>query len=136
MHRTKNCRQMYKHIQWTKKRGFRPYTHQANKNLHTAISVNKPKLPVTKHEQILILAHMYDASSYTANTKTYKGSGHVSCIVMGRWCKTHKGSWQVRSVVTGRCCITQKGSWHVSSVMMGRCCKTHRFTASHMSAVL
>ena len=42
-----------------------------NKNLHTGISVNKPKLPVTKHDQTLILAHMYDTSKYTANTKKY-----------------------------------------------------------------
>ena len=41
------------------KKGFRPYNRQPRKNLHTAISVNKPKLSVTKHDQTLILAHMY-----------------------------------------------------------------------------
>ena len=40
-------------------------------NLHTEISVNKPKLSVIKHDQTLILAHMYDTSRYTANTKMY-----------------------------------------------------------------
>ena len=39
------------------KKGFGPYDCQPRKNLHTAISVNKPKLPVTKHDEILILAH-------------------------------------------------------------------------------
>ena len=39
------------------------------KKVHTAISVNKPKLSVTKHDQTLILAHMYNTSRYTANTK-------------------------------------------------------------------
>ena len=51
------------------KKGFGPYDRQPRKNLHTAISVNKPKLSVTKHDQTLILAHMYDKSRYTANTK-------------------------------------------------------------------
>ena len=55
------------------KKGFRPYDHQPCKNLHTAISVNKPKLLVTKDDQTLILAHMYDTSRYTANTKMYRG---------------------------------------------------------------
>ena len=45
---------MYKHTQWTKQKGFRPYDCQPCKNLHTAISVNKPKLSVTKHDQTLI----------------------------------------------------------------------------------
>ena len=66
---------MYEHVQWTKyiffKEGFGPYDRQPRKNLHTAISVNKPKLSVTKHDQTLILAHMYDTSGYTANTKMY-----------------------------------------------------------------
>ena len=31
------------------KKGFGPYDRQPRKNLHTAISVNKPKLSVTKH---------------------------------------------------------------------------------------
>ena len=51
------------------KKGFRPYDRQPRTNLHTAISVNKPKLSVTKHDQTLILAHTYDTSKYTANTK-------------------------------------------------------------------
>ena len=50
------------------KKGFGPYDRQPRKNLHTAISVNKLKLSVTKHDQTLILAHMYDTSRYTANT--------------------------------------------------------------------
>ena len=33
------------------KKGFWPYDRQPRKNLHTAISVNKPKLSVTKHDQ-------------------------------------------------------------------------------------
>ena len=71
---------MYKHIQWTiffykkkKEKGFGLYARQPRKNLHTGISVNKPKLPVTKYDQTLILAHMYDTSRYTANTKKYSG---------------------------------------------------------------
>ena len=32
-------------------KGFRPYGCQPLTNLHTAISVNKPKLSVTKHDQ-------------------------------------------------------------------------------------
>ena len=36
------------------KKGFRPYDRQPRKNLHTAISVNKPNLSVTKHDQTLI----------------------------------------------------------------------------------
>ena len=44
------------------KKGFRPYDRQPRKNLHTAISVNKPKLSVTKHDQTLILAHIYDTA--------------------------------------------------------------------------
>jgi len=59
------------------KKGFRPYDRQPRKNLHTAISVNKPKLSVTKHDQTLILAHMYDTSRYTANTKMYSGILHT-----------------------------------------------------------
>ena len=55
------------------KKGFGPYDRQHRKNLHTAISVNKLKLSVTKHDQTLILAHMYDTSRYTANTKMYSG---------------------------------------------------------------
>ena len=57
---------MYKHIQWTRyikiknKKGFGLYACKPHKNLHTGLSVNKPKLPVTKHDQTLILAHMYD----------------------------------------------------------------------------
>ena len=61
---------MYKHIQWTrfkkeKKKRFGLYARQPRKNVHTRISVNKPKLPVTKHDQTLILAHMYDTSAST-----------------------------------------------------------------------
>ena len=64
---------MHKHIQWTKlKKGFGPYDHQPRKNLHTAILVNKPQLSVTKHDQTLILAHMYGTSRYTTNTKMYR----------------------------------------------------------------
>ena len=59
------------------KKGFRPYDCQPRKNLHTAISVNKPKLLVTKHDQTLILARMYDTSRYTANTKMYSGISHA-----------------------------------------------------------
>ena len=42
---------MYKHIQWTIFffEGFGLYARQPRKNLHTGISVNKPKLPVTKY---------------------------------------------------------------------------------------
>ena len=36
------------------KKGFRPYDRQPRTNLHTAISVNKPNLSATKHDQILI----------------------------------------------------------------------------------
>ena len=39
------------------KKGFGPYDHQPRKNLHTAMSV-------TKHDQTMILAHMYDKSRY------------------------------------------------------------------------
>ena len=58
MRRTKNCRKMYKtHTMGKrkkeKKKGFRPYDHQPRKNLHTAISVNKPKLSRTKCDQTL-----------------------------------------------------------------------------------
>ena len=56
-----------------KEEGFGLYVCQPRKNLHTGISVNKPKLPVTKYDQTLILAHMYDTSRYTANTKKYSG---------------------------------------------------------------
>ena len=77
MRRTKSCRKMYKHIQWTKQKGFRPYDCQPCKNLHTAISVNKPKLSVTRHDQTLIWAHMYDTSRYTANTKMYSRILHT-----------------------------------------------------------
>ena len=59
------------------KKGFGPYDCQPRKNLHTAISVNKPKLSVTKHDQTLILAHMYDTSRYTANTKMYSRILHT-----------------------------------------------------------
>ena len=59
------------------KKGFRPYDRQPRKNLHTAVSVNKPKLSVTKHDQTLILAHMYNTSRYTANTKMYSGILHT-----------------------------------------------------------
>ena len=81
---------MYKHIQWTrffflrKKEGFGLYARQPRKNLHTGISVNKPKLPVTKHDQTLILAHMYDTSRYTANTKMYSGILHTHTQVERR----------------------------------------------------
>ena len=47
-----------------KKKGFGPHDSQPRKNLHTAISVNKPKLSVTKHDHTLILARMYDTSRY------------------------------------------------------------------------
>ena len=78
MRRTKSCRKMYKHIQWTRfKKSFGLYARQPRKNLHTGISVNKPKLPVTKHDQTLILAHMYDTSRYTANTKKYSWILHT-----------------------------------------------------------
>ena len=59
------------------KKGFRPYDRQPRKNLHTAISVNKPKFSVTKHDQTLILALMYDTSRYTANAKMYSGILHT-----------------------------------------------------------
>ena len=52
-------------------------TTQPCKNLHTAISVNKPKLSVTKHDQNLIWAHMYNTSRYTANTKMYSRILHT-----------------------------------------------------------
>ena len=41
------------------------------------ISVNKPKLSVTKHGQTLIWAHVYNTSRYTANTKMYSGILHT-----------------------------------------------------------
>ena len=59
------------------KKGFGPYDRQPRKKLHTAISVNKPKLSVTKHDQTLILAHIYDTSRYTADTKMYSGILHT-----------------------------------------------------------
>ena len=59
------------------KKGFGPYDHQPRKNLHTAISVNKPKLSVTKHDQTLIWAHMYDTGRYIANTKMYSRILHT-----------------------------------------------------------
>ena len=63
---------MCKHIQWTTTtKSFGPHDRQPHKNLHTAISLNKPKLSVTKHDQTLIWAHMYDTSRYTANAKMY-----------------------------------------------------------------
>ena len=70
---------MYKHVQWTKKKekGFRSCDRQTCKNLHTAISVTKPKLSATKHDQTLILAQVYDTSRYTANTKMYSGILHT-----------------------------------------------------------
>ena len=36
------------------KKGVRPYDFQPRKNLHTTISVNKPKLSESKHDQTLI----------------------------------------------------------------------------------
>ena len=39
-----------------KTKKFQAYDRQPHKNLHTAISVNKPKLSVTKHDQTLIWA--------------------------------------------------------------------------------
>ena len=60
-----------------KKEGFRPYDRQPRKNLHTATTVNKPELSVTKHDQTLIWVHMYDTSRYTANTKMYSGILHT-----------------------------------------------------------
>ena len=53
------------------------YDRQPRKNLHTAISLIKPKLSVTKHDQTLLWAHMYDTSRYTANTKMYCGILHT-----------------------------------------------------------
>ena len=88
---------MYKHIQWTrfikiknkinkKGEGFGLYARQPRKNLHTGISVNKPKLPVTKHDQTLIWARMYDTSRYTANTKKYSGILHaVQAVFCGEF---------------------------------------------------
>ena len=65
-----------------KKKGFGLYARQPRKNLHTRISVNKPKLPVTKHDQTLILAHMYDTSRYTANTV----SGCITAVIVVPCC--------------------------------------------------
>ena len=73
MRRTKSCRKCINTYNGQNKKGFGPYDRQPRKNLHTAISVNKPKLSATKHVQTLILAHMYDKSRYTANTKMYRG---------------------------------------------------------------
>ena len=53
------------------------HTTANHASLHTTISVNKPKLSVTKHDQTLISAHMYDPSRYTANTKMYSGILHT-----------------------------------------------------------
>ena len=66
---------MYKHLQWTT--FFKRFRTPTTKNLHTAISVNKPKLSVTKHDQTLILAHMSDTNRYTANTKMYSRILHT-----------------------------------------------------------
>ena len=63
--------------QGIKNKSFGLYARQPRKNLHTGISVNKPELPVTKHDQTLILAHMHDTSRYTANTKKYSGILHT-----------------------------------------------------------
>ena len=60
------------------KKGFGPYDRQPRKNLHTAISVNKPKLSVTKHDQTLILAHMY---IYT-HTHTHRGGAGVGGLLI------------------------------------------------------
>ena len=40
----KKMQKLYKHIQWTKQKGVGPYDRQTTNNLHTANSVNKPKL--------------------------------------------------------------------------------------------
>ena len=40
------------------KNGFGSYDHQPRKNLHRAISVNKPKLLVTKHDQTVLSTHV------------------------------------------------------------------------------
>ena len=79
MRRTKSCRKCINTYNGQKRRRkrFGPYDRQPRNNLHTAISVNKPKLSATKHDQTLILAHMYDTSRYTANTKMYSGILHT-----------------------------------------------------------
>ena len=52
-------------------------TAKPHKNVHTAISVDKPKLSVTKHDQTLTGAHIYNTSRYTANTKMYSRILHT-----------------------------------------------------------
>ena len=42
-----------------KKKGFGLYARKPRKNLHTGISVNKPKLPVTKHDQTDFSTHVW-----------------------------------------------------------------------------
>ena len=73
-------------------------------NLHTAISVNKPKLSVIKQDQTLIWAHIYNTSRYTqkytveyraharahthkhihANTGVGVGGGGINCMQIWR----------------------------------------------------
>ena len=72
-----------------KNKSFGLYVRQPCKNLHTGISVNKLKLPVTKHDQTLILAHMYDTSRYTANTKMYSGILHTHILTYMSVCATY-----------------------------------------------
>ena len=73
MRRTKAAEKCINTYNGQNKKGFRLYNRQPRKNLHTAISVNKTKLSVTKHDQVLIWAHIYNTSRYTANTKMYSG---------------------------------------------------------------
>ena len=96
MRRTKSCRKCINTYNGQKRRRkrFGPYDRQPRNNLHTAISANKPKLSATKHDQTLILAHMYDTSRYTANTKMYSGILHTHTHTHARThARTHTHRW-------------------------------------------
>ena len=89
------------------KKGLGLYACKPRKNLHTGISINKPKLPVTKHDQTLILAHMYDTSRYTANTTTTKTKTKICVRFSPSWPVSSPHllcMWRIKSVWSV-CCL-------------------------------
>ena len=92
------CINTYNRERKRKKSSFRPYDCQPCKSLHTAILVNKPKLSVTKHDQTLIWAHMYDASRYTDNTKMYNGN-IILIVPWAKLCLPFIGKEQINMAV-------------------------------------
>ena len=54
------------------KKGFRPYDRQPCKNLHTAISVNKPKLSVTFITFITVMLYHRRVCSFCARTENHR----------------------------------------------------------------